>query len=117
MSQLELKNNFSSVLDGLRCTVQPSFSVAQWLQNATEELKRLEEAFNAVRQNILSRLHEVVRDQLFAGGEQKAGIDASPKRLSQQGMAPMNGSSAPKSVDLNAGRNKDASTSTEKIVY
>ncbi len=35
------------------------------MQNATEELTRLEEAFNVVRQGIFTRLHEVVRDQIF----------------------------------------------------
>jgi hypothetical protein len=35
------------------------------LQNATEELKRLESAFNTVRQGIFTRLHDVVRDQIF----------------------------------------------------
>jgi len=34
-------------------------------QNATEELKRLESAFNLVRQGIFTRLHDVVRDQIF----------------------------------------------------
>ena len=38
------------------------------MQNATEELKRLEEAFNAVRQGIFTQLHEVVRDQIFVPG-------------------------------------------------
>ena len=42
------------------------------LQNATEELTRLEEAFNAVRQGIFTRLHDVVRDQIFVTEESRA---------------------------------------------
>lgn len=42
------------------------------LQNATEELTRLEEAFNAVRQGIFTRLHDVVRDQIFVTDESRA---------------------------------------------
>ena len=46
------------------CHTESSTSVSI-MQNATEELKRLESAFNAVRQNIFTRLHDVVRDQIF----------------------------------------------------
>lgn len=35
------------------------------LQNATEELKRLEAAFDYVRLSLFSRLHDVVREQIF----------------------------------------------------
>lgn len=38
------------------------------LQNATEELKRLEAAFDHVRQSLFTRLHDIVREQIFVSG-------------------------------------------------
>lgn len=34
-------------------------------QNATEELERLEHAFDSVKKQLFRRLHDVARDQLF----------------------------------------------------
>ena len=47
------------------------------LQNATEELERLEHAFDSVKKQLFRRLHDVARAQLF----QQALAAPLPKRL------------------------------------
>ena len=46
------------------------------MQNATEELQRLELAFESVKKQLLGRLHDIARAQLF---QQAPGTSASPQ--------------------------------------
>lgn len=84
---------------------QSNFEHIDCVQNATEELKRLEEAFNAVHQGIFTRLHEVVRDQIFlTEPHQEAENVSKTKQITD-------GSSAPEIPEVNSSngsRNKSA---------
>ena len=65
------------------------------MQNATEELKRLEAAFDHVRQGLFSRLHDVVRDQIFVtDGSPPDGADMAEPALAVHSAAHTNGSLA-----------------------
>lgn len=46
------------------------------MQNATEELQRLELAFESVKKQLFGRLHDIARAQLF---QQAPGAAASPQ--------------------------------------
>jgi hypothetical protein len=52
------------------------------LQNATEELERLEHAFDSVKKQLFRRLHEVARAQLFQQAPAHAGAPKTPLMLS-----------------------------------
>ena len=81
------------------------------LQNATEELTRLEEAFNAVRQGIFTRLHDVVREQIFVTEQSKGksgprhgqGLISSDSKESEASRG--NGSALSKEEALKVGQN------------
>ena len=65
------------------------------MQNATEELKRLEAAFDHVRQGLFSRLHDVVRDQIFVtDSSSPQGAEVAEPALAVHSAAHTNGSSA-----------------------
>ncbi len=48
------------------------------VQNATEELERLEHAFDSVKKQLFRRLHDVARAQLF---QQAPAAPTKPRRL------------------------------------
>jgi hypothetical protein len=47
------------------------------LQNATEELARLEQSFDYVKKQLFDRMHNTVRNQLFHVGTEKPLLGAS----------------------------------------
>ena len=47
------------------------------LQNATEELARLEQSFDYVKKQLFDRMHNTVRAQLFHAGSEKPLLGAS----------------------------------------
>lgn len=85
-------------MDGKSCMVEIlDTMIAVMLQNATEELKRLEAAFNHVRQGLFSRLHDIVREQIFVSEEAVAPAAVAESRESSNGS---NGAHAPPQPSL-----------------
>ena len=62
----------------------PYFQCFVNVQNATEELERLGYAFDAVKKQLLARLHELARKQI--------GFDAAPASTKPKNGVHMNGS-------------------------
>ena len=48
------------------------------MQNATEELERLERAFDSVKKQLFTRLHAVARQQLFQQAPEVRAPGAAP---------------------------------------
>jgi arogenate dehydrogenase (NADP+), plant len=88
---------FKSLLDLVDNTTHDSFDLYYGLfmynQNATEELERLEVAFNSVKKQLLARMHEVARGQLLYA----SGSSTSARSTASAGMpsAQTTGSAAP----------------------
>lgn len=67
---------FEALLNLVNNTTHDSFELYYGLflynQNATEELERLEVAFDSVKKQLFGRLHEIARRQLFPDAPQRA---------------------------------------------
>ena len=87
------------------------------MQNATEELKRLEEAFNAVRQGIFTRLHDVVRDQIFVAGGEKVGLAQSSLQVSLAETIPSTSNSKPRNPADSNGSSTDLSKLPHEVTH
>ena len=76
------------------------------LQSATEELERLEHAFDSVKKQLFDRLHGILREQLFhdnaASGAMSAAMAASPAPLKSAEPQHDGSSSSDKLVDVTA---------------
>lgn len=79
--------------------------------NATEELERLELAFDSIKRQLFGQLHDVLRKQLF-GGE-----DADKGSPSPQGSSTNNNGKSRTGPATNGGSNGISSTSTAPAVF
>jgi arogenate dehydrogenase (NADP+) len=79
--------------------------------NATEELERLELAFDSIKRQLFGQLHDVLRKQLF-GGE-----DADKGSPSPQGSSTNNNAKSRTGPSTNGGSNGISSTSTAPAVF
>lgn len=78
-------------------------------QNATEELERLEHAFDAVRQQLFRRLHDGVRAQIFSPAQPAAAPGPALHRAPALGSASASSSSLPEAVSSSSSANGNGS--------
>ena len=79
------------------CHQNHSLTGRGWMQNATEELQRLELAFESVKKQLFGRLHDIARAQLFqqapnaAASPQERGMLTVAKQPDGSGRSSLNG--------------------------
>ena len=74
------------------------------MQNATEELQRLEHAFESVKKQLFGRLHDIARAQLFQQAPSKASEPQDRLMLTAGAQPNGAGSSANGALDAQVSR-------------